>query len=113
MYFCVNYPTEHAKLESLGLIYYLYLFLYSGLEFTLTFLTHHFFGYSSMQQGWMFFGIGLIMAILQGAFVRKIPAQNIASTASMGLLLIVPSFLCVGLAYTPILLHVGLFLFAV
>lgn len=26
-----------------------------------------------MEQGWMFFGIGLIMAILQGSWVRRVP----------------------------------------
>ncbi|XP_046387005.1 major facilitator superfamily domain-containing protein 10 [Ischnura elegans] len=107
-------PTqEHKKLVKLGVIYYIYLFLYSGLEFTLTFLTHHTFGYTSMQQGWMFFAIGLTMAILQGAFVRRIPPHHVASSASLGLLLIVPSFVCVGLASSSILLYVGLLLFAV
>lgn len=29
-----------------------------------------------MQQGWMFLGIGLIMAILQGGWVRHIPPNK-------------------------------------
>ncbi len=33
-------PSDHAALQTQGLVYFLYLFLYSGLEFTLTFLTH-------------------------------------------------------------------------
>jgi hypothetical protein len=70
-------------LVRLGVIYYVYLFLYSGLEFTLTFLTHHAFGYTSMQQGWMFFAIGLTMAVLQGAFVRRIPPHHVASSTSL------------------------------
>lgn len=49
---------DKNKLKKLGQVYFIYLFLYSGLEFTLTFLTHHTFGYSSMQQGKMFFFIG-------------------------------------------------------
>nr|CAI5842047.1 unnamed protein product [Callosobruchus analis] len=48
------------QLRKLGVIYFVYLFIYSGLEFTLTFLTHHVFNYTSMQQGWMFFLIGKI-----------------------------------------------------
>ncbi|XP_071448416.1 major facilitator superfamily domain-containing protein 10 [Hetaerina americana] len=104
---------EHSKLVRLGFIYYLYLFLYSGLEFTLTFLTHHAFGYTSMQQGWMFFAIGLTMATLQGAVIRRIPPHRVASSATLGLLLIVPSFVCVGLASSSTLLYVGLLLFAV
>lgn len=46
------------KLRKIGMIYFVYLFIYSGLEFTLTFLTHHVFNYTSMQQGWMFFVLG-------------------------------------------------------
>ncbi|KAJ1525797.1 hypothetical protein ONE63_009000 [Megalurothrips usitatus] len=105
--------TELKELQRLGVVYFIYLFLYSGLEFTLTFLTHHKFSYSSMQQGWMFFAIGLTMAILQGSFVRRVPPTRTKSTAVLGLFLIIPSFLCVGLATTSLLLYIGLFLFAV
>lgn len=52
--------SEHQNrvLSKLGLIYFLYLFIYSGLEFTITFLTHHTFNYTAMQQGKMFLVIG-------------------------------------------------------
>jgi MFS family permease len=50
--------SDLYELRRLGRIYFVYLFIYSGLEFTLTFLTHHVFQYTSMQQGWMFFAIG-------------------------------------------------------
>lgn len=107
-------PSSDLKeLQRLGVVYFMYLFLYSGLEFTLTFLTHHKFSYTKMQQGWMFFAIGLTMAVLQGSFVRRVPPSRTKSTAVLGLLLIIPSFICVGLASTPVLLYVGLFLFAV
>lgn len=49
---------KKKKLQLLGLVYFVYLLIYSGLEFTLTFLTHHVFNYTAMQQGWMFFVIG-------------------------------------------------------
>lgn len=49
---------DRNELTQLGRVYFVYLFIYSGLEFTLTFLTHHVFNYTSMQQGWMFFAIG-------------------------------------------------------
>uniref|UniRef100_A0A1B6MES3 Major facilitator superfamily (MFS) profile domain-containing protein n=1 Tax=Graphocephala atropunctata TaxID=36148 RepID=A0A1B6MES3_9HEMI len=105
--------NDSEELTMLGLVYFVYLFLYSGLEFTLTFLTHLSFGFTSMQQGYMFFCIGLVMAVLQGAWVRRIPPQSTKKMAAHGLLLIVPSFLCVGLASSPLLLYIGLFLFAV
>lgn len=105
--------TNLKQLQKLGSVYFIYLFLYSGLEFTLTFLTHHKFNYTSMQQGWMFFGIGLTMALLQGGYVRKLPENKTKPTAVLGLLLIVPSFLCVGIATSIYLLYIGLLLFAV
>ncbi|KAJ8923576.1 hypothetical protein NQ315_010155 [Exocentrus adspersus] len=101
------------KLRKIGLIYFVYLFIYSGLEFTLTFLTHHVFSYTSMQQGWMFFVLGLTMALVQGAYVRKIPQNKIKSTAVTGLWLIVPSYVCVGVASEAIMLYLGLLLYAV
>ncbi|GLH07947.1 uncharacterized protein GBIM_13318 [Gryllus bimaculatus] len=72
-----NYQNS---LRWLGYVYFIYLFLYSGMEFTLTFLTHHKFNYTSMQQGWMFFVIGLTMALMQGFYVRKLPEDKMAST---------------------------------
>ena len=41
---------DHKALQTQGLVYFIYLFLYSGLEFTLTFLTHNRFNFTSMQQ---------------------------------------------------------------
>ncbi|XP_026678055.1 major facilitator superfamily domain-containing protein 10-like [Diaphorina citri] len=109
-----NLPkSKHEELCGLGRTYFVYLFLYSGLEFTLTFLTHHKFHYTSMQQGWMFFGIGLTMALLQGSWVRRLPSHSMKKTALLGLLIIIPSFFCIGLANSMLLLYFGLFLFAI
>ncbi|KAF5280802.1 hypothetical protein FQR65_LT14948 [Abscondita terminalis] len=105
--------SDIIQLRRLGMVYFIYLFIYSGLEFTLTFLTHHTFQYNSMQQGWMFFGIGIIMAIIQGGYVRKIPPNKVKSTTITGLWLIIPSFVCVGLASQLWTLYLGLILFAV
>lgn len=123
--------SDLAELRKLGMVYFVYLFIYSGLEFTLTFLTHHVFSYNSMQQGWMFFVIGescnsykincilirlfigLVMAIIQGGYVRRLPANKIRNTAITGLWIIIPSFISIGLASTNIMLYLGLFLFAV
>lgn len=105
--------NARSSLSRLGIIYFVYLFLYSGLEFTLTFLTHHYFDYTPMKQGAMFFWIGLTMAILQGSYVRRIPTNKVKSAAFMGLMLIVPSYVAVGAASTEILLYFGLFLYAV
>lgn len=57
--------------------------------------------------------VGLVMAIMQGGYVRRLPEHRIKPTAIVGLWLIIPSFLSVGLANSPLLLYLGLLLFAV
>ncbi|KRT83438.1 membrane transporter, partial [Oryctes borbonicus] len=106
-------PSNLKQLQLLGSVYFVYLFIYSGLEFTITFLTHHVFSYSSMEQGWMFFFIGLTMAAIQGGYVRRVPQDKTKSVAIHGLWLIIPSFICVGLARERNLLIAGLLLFAI
>ena len=46
--------------------------MYSGLEFTLTFVTHHYHKYSSVDQGKMFVYLGLTMTLMQGGYIRRI-----------------------------------------
>ena len=41
---------KQKDLQQIGLAYFIYLFLYSGMEFTLTFLTHIRFDFTPMQQ---------------------------------------------------------------
>lgn len=47
-----------GSLQSLGLVYFIYLFIYSGLEFTVTFLMYHKFNYTSIDQAKMFLTTG-------------------------------------------------------
>ncbi|KAJ8681672.1 hypothetical protein QAD02_017464 [Eretmocerus hayati] len=105
--------SERLRLRSLGRTYFLYLFIYSGLEFTLTFLTHYSFGFTRMQQGWMFLGIGMTMAILQGSWVRRVPEHKTKAVTEMGLWLVIPSFICIGIAKDVTMLYFGVFLFSV
>ncbi|XP_059047251.1 major facilitator superfamily domain-containing protein 10 [Achroia grisella] len=115
--------SEHQNkvLTKVGLIYFLYLFIYSGLEFTLTFLTHHTFQYTAMQQGKMFLVIGAIMAVLQGGAARRLGAAGAERAARAALALTPLSFLSVAAAAAPRVtplspagwLWLGLVLFAV
>jgi MFS family permease len=61
----------------------------------------------------MFFFIGLLMAVLQGGVVRRLPLGSEQKYAMMGLLLIVPSFAIVGSAYSLPTLYLGLSLYAI
>nr|XP_026488434.1 major facilitator superfamily domain-containing protein 10 isoform X3 [Vanessa tameamea] len=112
---------QNKVLSRLGLIYFIYLFIYSGLEFTITFLTHHTFGYTAMQQGKMFLVIGFIMAVLQGGAARRLSARGAERAAKLALILTPFSFICVAFAavqrppiFSPLVwLWAGLVLFAV
>uniref|UniRef100_H2Y9A9 Major facilitator superfamily (MFS) profile domain-containing protein n=1 Tax=Ciona savignyi TaxID=51511 RepID=H2Y9A9_CIOSA len=109
----VRHTQKSHTLQKLGLIYFLYLFLFSGLEFTLTFLAHKRFNFSRMDQGKMFAVLGFTMAIVQGGYVRrKMPGKE-RKLAISGILFLITGFIIVGLAWTPTLLYVGLMLFAV
>ncbi len=102
---------ELGVLRSLGLAQFLYLFLYSGLEFTLTFLVHNKFNYDSMQQGKMFFFIGVCMTLIQGGYVRRIKQGRHVRAAYTAILVLIPSLAIIGLASSQPLFYAGLALY--
>ncbi|KAK3892551.1 hypothetical protein Pcinc_003600 [Petrolisthes cinctipes] len=106
---------ERGRLMKLGRVYFLFLFLYSGLEFTLTFVTHHKHNYDSMDQARMFTFLGLVMAGTQGGYVRRIQqgSEILKATANRGLLLMIPSFILVGVSESSLGLYTGLTLYAI
>lgn len=109
-----NLRTEELyRVKKIGLIYFVYLFIYSGLEFTITFLMYHKLGYTSIDQAKMFVTTGIVMAILQGSVVRRLPSQYVKPAAVLGLFLIIPAFILVGLANDGKLLYAGMILFAI
>ncbi|CAF1004284.1 unnamed protein product [Adineta steineri] len=70
-----NIKSKHdvTILRRLGIASFLYMIVFAGLEFTITFLVYNRFNWNSMQQGKMFFVMGLCMAVVQGGYVRRIP----------------------------------------
>uniref|UniRef100_A0A1B0D0Q8 Major facilitator superfamily (MFS) profile domain-containing protein n=1 Tax=Phlebotomus papatasi TaxID=29031 RepID=A0A1B0D0Q8_PHLPP len=109
-----NLSTKDLEsLKRLGFIYFVYLFIYSGLEFTVTFLMYHKFGFTSIDQAKVFLTTGIVMALLQGSVVRRLPERLTKKSAVLGLYLIVPSFIVVGLAQTASTLYLGMILFAI
>lgn len=105
--------ADLESLKQLGFIYFIYLFLYSGLEFTVTFLMFHKFGFNSIDQAKMFLTTGVVMALLQGGVVRRIKMEKMKQAAVLGLILIVPSFIVVGLSRSVFWLYTGMILFAI
>ncbi|XP_015337385.1 major facilitator superfamily domain-containing protein 10 isoform X3 [Marmota marmota marmota] len=101
-----------GSLRGLGLVYFLYLFLFSGLEYTLSFLAHQHFQFSSLQQGKMFFFIGLTMATIQGTYARRISPGGEMAAVKRALLLLVPAFLLIGWGHSLPVLGLGLLLYS-
>ncbi|XP_035230121.1 major facilitator superfamily domain-containing protein 10-like isoform X1 [Stegodyphus dumicola] len=105
-------PEEKRALQKIGLIYFLFLFIYSGLEYSLSFLTHMRFMFTSMQQGKMYLFSGLIMIVIQGGYVRRIPAGKEIGSAAVGAFLIIPAFVLIGMSKSIEVLYLGLALYA-
>ncbi|XP_054714030.1 LOW QUALITY PROTEIN: major facilitator superfamily domain-containing protein 10-like [Uloborus diversus] len=105
-------PKEKKVLQQIGVIYFLFLFIYSGLEYSLSFLTHIRFEFTSMQQGKMYLFSGIIMIFIQGGYVRRIPPGKELRSAAMGAILIIPSFILIGLSVNVQMLYCGLALYA-
>ncbi|CAJ0583963.1 unnamed protein product, partial [Mesorhabditis spiculigera] len=110
----VDAPVDKKKeMQDIGLVYFVYLFLYAGLEFTLPFLTHERFGFDSMQQGKIYLFTGLLMLPIQGHFVRKTPMHRQKSLTNLGLLCIIPAFVLCAIAQNLLVLYAGLALYAI
>ncbi|KAF8925410.1 hypothetical protein BGZ58_000828, partial [Dissophora ornata] len=62
---------QHSYLRRLSLTHFAHLFLFSGMEFTLTFLTFHLFDFTHMQQGALLGYIGILSSLIQGGYVRR------------------------------------------
>nr|XP_014434823.1 major facilitator superfamily domain-containing protein 10 [Pelodiscus sinensis] len=100
------------NLKVLGLVYFLYLFLFSGLEYTLSFLTHQRYSFSFMQQGKMFFFIGMTMAVIQGGYSRRIQPGCEIKAVKRAIMMLIPAFLLIGWAANVTVLSTGLLLYS-
>ncbi|KIL00614.1 hypothetical protein PAXRUDRAFT_29695 [Paxillus rubicundulus Ve08.2h10] len=58
-------------LKALRRLHFLFLGVFSGVEFTLTFLTFDLFDWNNSQNGALLGSIGIISALLQGGYVRR------------------------------------------
>ena len=103
---------DETRLKLLGRVYFFVLFIYSGLEFTMTFLTHVRFNYNASQQGRMLFFIGLTMAMFQGGLMRRIGPGKEKMLALIGLAVMIPSFIIIGVAQSTGAFYLGLLLYS-
>ncbi len=110
----LNLVGQLRRLEAPGLrrtnvTYFLFLFAFAAMEFTLVFLTTERFGYGPRENGWMFVFIGLVVAGVQGGLVRRLaPRLGERRVSLIGLALLVPGFLFVAVAQRSAALYAGL-----
>lgn len=64
-------PTKSQRLRSLENVHLAFLFVFSGCEFTLTFLTFDLLGFSNRENGKLLGVVGLLSCLLQGGYVRR------------------------------------------
>ena len=101
---------QNSKLtKNLRFIYFLYLIGFSGIEFSLGFLFLQKFNFSRAKQGRIYAVLGLLMALMQGGYVRKNAGRNLAKKSSQILLI---SFILLSFN-NPNIVYFGLFLKAV
>jgi ferrochelatase len=97
-----------------NMTYFFFLLAFSGMEFTLTFLTFERFQYGNVDQGMMFVFIGFVLVMMQGGYVRrKAPEVGERKMANRGMLALIPGLSLLAFAQSGFLLYAGLFLMAV
>ncbi len=57
----------------LNLVHFTFLLFFSGMEFSLPFMTYDLFGYSSAKNGRLLGYVGLVASLLQGGVTRRLP----------------------------------------
>jgi MFS family permease len=84
------------------------------MEFTLTFLAVERLGYTSLKNGYMFIFIGVLIALIQGGYVRRKAHQvGEKKMALMGFFSVLPGLLLIGFAHSTLTLYVGLTFLAI
>ncbi|KAL8576234.1 hypothetical protein ACOMHN_006157 [Nucella lapillus] len=109
----IRSQEDKRSLQKIGLVYFMYLYIYSGMEFTLPFLMHNTFNYTSIQQGKMFFFLGTLMAFVQGGYARRVKRGKEVKVIKQGILILIPSFLLMAFATNIYVMYTALALFAV
>uniref|UniRef100_A0A914EF23 Major facilitator superfamily (MFS) profile domain-containing protein n=1 Tax=Acrobeloides nanus TaxID=290746 RepID=A0A914EF23_9BILA len=66
-----------------------------------------------MRQGRMYFFVGVLMFILQASYVRRIPNARQHMAALVGISLIIPGYLFIGIAHQQYIFYAGLALYSI
>ena len=103
--------VSHIRIRYINLSYFFYLLLFSGMEFTLTFLSFERFNYSPLQNAYLFIFSGVVMVLVQGGVVRRY-ANSIGERRLVwiGLIMVTFGLLVIALSDWVIMLYIGLLL---
>ncbi|KAJ3174608.1 hypothetical protein HDU87_007091 [Geranomyces variabilis] len=69
-------PRPRSQITTLATLHFLFLFFFSGMEFTLTFLTHDRFQFTHARQGRLLAFIGVSSALVQGLYTRRVTTHT-------------------------------------
>jgi len=106
-----KFPPEIAKVN---LTYFVFMFAFAGMEFTLTFLGADRFGFTPQQNAWMMIFVGFILALVQGGLVRRLaPKFGEKRVAIFGLSFVSIGLVALGFASSISELYAGLALLAI
>lgn len=102
-------PLPFRNVNYTNLSYFFFISAFSGMEFTLTFLAVERLSYTPMQNAYMFIFIGIIIALVQGGFVRRKASEIGEKKLSLlGMILVVPGLLSIGYTSNSFFLYFGL-----
>ena len=91
------------------LVYFVFIFAFSGLEFSLAFLAVERFAFTPIQITYLMIFIGLILIVTQGGIVRRVvPRYGERKVALAGVSLVLAGFLVLSYAPTVAWLYTGL-----
>ena len=92
-----------------NLVYFIYLFAFTGMEFTLTFLARDRFAYGPGKNVLLFLFVGFIIVLVQGGIVRRVaPKYGEKNVSIVGLVLNVPGMIILGQATSEGAMYLGL-----
>ena len=95
---------EDRSIALLNLTHFLFLLIFSGMEFSLPFMTFDLFNYTSADSGKLLGFVGLLASILQGSFVRRSSPARVVKT---GLASAAVSFFLLSRVNTQVQLYVA------
>ncbi len=102
-------PKASKDVNIINYTYFLFIFIFSGMEFTLTFLALERLGYSSSDNAYMFVYIGIVLALVQGGYVRRKAARvGEKKMAIKGLISVIPGLFLCSYANSTFTLFLGL-----